>query len=121
MKLHQFRCIPTLISHKYVKQVWKDDRAGVQDVHAHAHVHPPPARNSLGEGRGGIKQPSGFCGMHVGLRLGRVLGRIPLARARIVPKTSVWSAPYFTWRMVPQRVALALRQPRAGSRAGERL
>ena len=91
------------------------------DLHTHAHVHPPPARNSLGEGRGGINQPSGFCCMHVGLCLGRVLGRIPLARARTSAQTSVWSAPYFTWRMVPQRVALALRQPCAGSRAGERL
>ena len=95
MKLHQFRCIPTLTSYKYVKQVRKDDHVGVQDVHAHAHVHPPLARNSLGEGRGAINQPSGFCFMHVGLRLGRVLGHNSFARARTVPKP-VFLAPRFS-------------------------
>ena len=94
MKLHQFRCIPTLTSYKYVKQVRKDDRAGVQDVHAHARVHPPPARNSLGEGRGGINQPSGFHLMHVGLRLDRVVGHSRLARARTVC-IPVFSGPRF--------------------------
>ena len=83
-----------LISCKYVKQVVKADRAGVQDVHAHAHVHPPPARNSLGKGRGGISQPSGFCFMHVCLRLGQFLGHNSLARARTVPKP-VFGAPHF--------------------------
>ena len=95
MKLHQSRCIPALTSYKYVKQVRKDDRAGVQDVHAHARVHPPPARNSLGEGRGAINQPSGFCFMHVGLRLGRVLGHNSFARARTVPKGSGVFRPVF--------------------------
>ena len=94
MKLHQFRCIPALTSYKYVKQVRKDDHVGVQDVHAHAHVHPPPSRNSLGEGRGAINQPSGFCFMHVGLRLDRVVGHSRLAHARTVC-IPVFSGPRF--------------------------
>ena len=82
----------------YIMQIRKlgeqDDHLAHQDVHAHAHVHPPPARNSLGEGRGGISQPSGFHLMHVGLRLDRVVGHSRLARARTVCKP-VFSGPRF--------------------------
>ena len=68
------------------------DYLGVQGMHAHACVHPPPAQNSLDEGQGGISQPSGFCFMHVCLRLGRVLGHSSPTGARTVPKP-VFGAP----------------------------
>ena len=87
-----------MYSSAYIVQIRKlgeqDDHLAHQDVHAHAHVHPPPARNSLGEGRGGINKPPGFHLMHVGLRLGRVWGHIPLARVCTLCKL-VFSGPRF--------------------------
>ena len=44
--------------------------AGVQDVHAHAHVHPPPARNSSRVRAGGGNKPAfGFLSYACGLVL----------------------------------------------------
>ena len=62
---------------------------------------------------GGNKTAFGLLSYACVLAFGPGCGpQFPHTRAHSA-QTSVRSALFFTWRMVPQRVALALRQPRA--------